>query len=369
MNTLLDQFKENIDELIPREQLTLFSSDRLVQKVFPNDRDIASVSSIRNIKRQQGGYSYSLFLSGLISFLEERYASQFQSDFPRGLPTARADGGFLLEDAIDWIVDRIKALPGPILGYFHFLPPHDPYRTRSEFIGHFRNDGFLVDDKPMDIFARNQDNDLPVLRQYYDEFILYVDHEFGRMVDQLENSGQLENTILVMTSDHGEMFERGIAMHNSDALYEPLIRIPLLIFDPSKKYHRDVYEPTSAADLLPTLAHLSGQQTPQWAEGVLLPPYKQINMPVDRNIYAIQSHDTGREDILSKASITLIKGRYKLHYYFGYSETGGNDLVKMFNIKDDPEEMNDLSELEKGITSELLKELKARLAEVNEPYL
>ncbi|MBV5323309.1 hypothetical protein JZU51_00825, partial [bacterium] len=73
MNTLFDQFKEHIDEYIPREQLTLFSSDRLVQKVFPNDRDIASVGWIRNVKRQEEGYAYSLFLSGLISSLEEKY--------------------------------------------------------------------------------------------------------------------------------------------------------------------------------------------------------------------------------------------------------------------------------------------------------
>jgi len=370
-NTLFDQFKQNIDEYIPREQLTLFSSDRLVQKAFPKDRDIASVGWIRNIKRQQEGYAYSLFLSGLISSLEERYASQYRSQFPRGLPTARADGGFLLEHAIDWTVDRIKAAPGPVFGYFHYLPPHDPYRTHSEFFGQFRNDGYKVDEKPLDVLAtyQDKDRDMKVLRQYYDEFILYVDREFGRMVDLLEDSGQLENTILVLTSDHGEMFERGIAMHDSNALYEPLIRIPLLIFEPGIKTRTDVYEPTSAVDLLPTLAHLSGHPIPQWTEGFLLPPYQQTTAPSDRSIYAVRSYYAERTNALTQASITLVKGRYKLHYYFGYSETGGNDLVKLFDVKDDPGEMKDLSEVKKDITSEMLRELKVRLAEADEPYL
>jgi arylsulfatase A-like enzyme len=369
VNTLFDQFKAHIDEYIPREQLTLFSSDRLVQKTFPNDRDIASVGWIRNVKRQEEGYAYSLFLSELITSLEERYSAQFRSQFPRGLPTARADGGFLLEHAIDWIVDRIQAATDPVLGYFHFLPPHDPYRTRNEFFGNFRNDGFKVEDKSLDIFAKYKDSDMQVLRQYYDEFILYVDREFGRMFDLLESSGKLEDTILVLTSDHGEMFERGIAMHDSKALYQPLIRIPLLIFEPGVTTRTDVYESTGAVDLLPTLAHLSGLPVPEWTEGTLLPPYQQSDTPADRSIYAVRSYDAEQMEPLSEASIVLVKGRYKLHYYFGYAEIDGKELVKLFDVQDDPGEMNDLSHLKKDVAGEMLKELKTKLKEADSPYV
>jgi len=370
VNTLFDQFKEHIDEYIPREQLTLFSSDRLVQKAFPNDRDIASVGWIRNIKRQQEGYAYSLFLSGLISSLEERYVSQYNSQFPRGLPTARDEGGFLLEQAVDWIVDRIKVAPGPVFGYFHFLPPHDPYKTPSEFFGRFRNDGYQMEAKPKDGLATYQPyRDMDVLRQYYDEFILYVDREFGRMFDLLESTGQLENTIVVLTSDHGEMFERGIIMHGTDALYEPLIRVPLLIFEPRVTTRTDVYESTSAVDLLPTLAHLSGLPIPAWTEGTLLPPYQQTDTAVDRSIYAVRSYYAERTDPLSQASVVLVKGQYKMHYYFGYAEVDGNELVKLFDVREDPGEMNDLSQSQKDVADEMLKELKEKLAEAEKPYL
>jgi arylsulfatase A-like enzyme len=371
VNTLFDQFKEHIDEYIPREQLTLFSSDRLVQKVFPNDRDIASVGWIRNVKRQDEGYAYSLFLSGLISSLEEKYVAQYSSQFPRGIPTARDEGGFLLEHAVDWITERIQAAPGPVFGYFHFLPPHDPYRTPSEFFGQFRNDGFKVEDKPLDVLATYQDTDRDanILRQYYDEFILYVDREFGRMFDLLESSGQLENTVLVLTSDHGEMFERGIIMHGTDALYEPLIRVPLLIFEPGVTTRKDIYEPTSAVDLLPTLAHLSGHAIPEWTEGTLLPPYQQAEAPADRSIYAVRSYYAEGTAALSQASTVLVKGRYKLHYYFGYAEVDGKELVKLFDVRDDPGEMNDLSQSQKDIADEMLNELKASLAKAEKPYL
>ena len=365
VNTFFDQFKAHIDEWIPREQLTLFSSDRLIQKVFPNDRDIASVSWVRNIKIQQEGYAYSLFLSRIISFIEEKYSTQYKSQFPRGLPTAHADGGFLLEQAVDWVVGRIKSAPGPVFGYFHFLPPHDPYRTRRDFAGKFRNDNYQSTNKPLDVFAKDQTDDASILRQYYDEFILYVDSEFGRMFDLLEAAGQLENTIFVLTSDHGEMFERGIAGHVTDALYEPLIRIPLLIFEPGVKKRRDVYEPTSALDLMPTLAHLAGYPAQEWSEGALLPPYQQTDAAADRNIFAVRSYTAKDTGPLSQASVMLVKGRYKLHYYFGYSEIGGKELVKLFDVKDDPGEMNDLSQSKKDIASEMLDELKAKLKEAN----
>jgi len=208
-----------------------------------------------------------------------------------------------------------------------------------------------------------------VLRQDYDESILYVDREFKRMIDLLESSGQMENTILVLTSDHGEMFERGIVMHGTDALYEPLIRIPLLIFEPGVTTRTDVYESTSAVDLLPTLAHLSGHSIPEWSEGALLPPYQQTGDSVDRSIYAIRSYYAEGTAPLSQASIVLVKGRYKLHYYFGYSEIDGKELVKLFDVQDDPGEMSDLSQSQKDIADEMLKELKANLAKAEKPYL
>ncbi|MBV5323307.1 hypothetical protein JZU51_00815, partial [bacterium] len=76
-----------------------------------------------------------------------------------------------------------------------------------------------------------------------------------------------------------------------------------------------------------------------------------------------------RTEPLSQASIVLVKGRYKLHYYFGYAEIDGSELVKLFDVQDDPGEMNDLSQSQKGIASEMLNELKASLAKAEKPYL
>jgi arylsulfatase A-like enzyme len=368
VNTLFDQFKNHIDEWIPRDQLMLFSSDKIVQKVFSNDRDISAVAWVRNVKIKEGEYVYSLFLSKLVTALENKFSAKYESQFPRGLPSVRTDGGFLLEHAVDWLADRIIANPKPLLGYFHFFPPHDPYRTHSEFIGRFLNDDYQPVEKPEDIFAIDQALDAKLLRRIYDEFILYVDREFGRLFEILESSGQLENTILVLTSDHGEMFERGVAGHITDSLYQPLVRVPLLIFDPSNKERQDVHVPTSAVDLLPTLAHLSGLAVPEWTEGVILPPYQDEQPLAERSIFSVRSYDAPADEPLSEASVVIIKGRYKLHYYFGYSILQGQELIKLFDIEADPEELNDLVNVEVEIAAALLKEIKDRLAETNGRY-
>jgi hypothetical protein len=65
----------------------------------------------------------------------------------------------------------------------------------------------------------------------------------------------------------------------------------------------------------------------------------------------------------------LVKENYKLHYYFGYPEAPEDGLVKLFDLKSDPEELVDLYPSKDELALELLDELKGKLAEVNKPYL
>ena len=96
--------------------------------------------------------------------------------------------------------------------------------------------------KPQDVFSSKL---LPpeLLRQRtsYDEYILYLDQEFGRLFDYLESSGALDNTWVVLTADHGELFERGVRGHISPLLYQPVVRIPLMIFEPGSTARVDIH--------------------------------------------------------------------------------------------------------------------------------
>ena len=368
-NTLLRQFQRDIDEYIPREKLFI-NNDGLIRKLFAHDEDIATVSWSRDMKWSEGAYSYSLFLSHLYDRYQKSKIAGYKDLFPNGLPSTNGDNYYTLEEGVDWLEGRITQLPQPFFAYFHFHPPHFPYKPRREFNGIFVNDSWKPFDKPQDFFTEgNSYETLAKSRSHYDEFILNVDSEFARLFETLESSGLLENTWVVLTSDHGEMQERGISGHVTPTFYQPIVRIPLMIFEPGQQTSREIHTPTSAIDVMLTLLHVTGHSQPAWAEGSLLPPYApQIQQP-EKEVYAVQARNNEPTHPLSEVSIMHVQGNYKLVYYLGYDQLGiEGERSQLFDIKADPEELNDISLTQKGGSSELLARVKSKLKEVNEPY-
>lgn len=371
VSKILDQFVSHLETYVPANEL-LITDDSFIPDLFNRDDDIAQVSWIRAMKRKEEGFSYSLFLSHLYESLREHSIANIRSQFPRGIPSIYNDNYFLLEQAIERFANDLRWISQPFLGYFHFWPPHAPYLTHQEFFNRFKDDGWNVNVKPDNVFSKNKER-ISKLYQYrmeYDEFILYVDREFGKFMEQLESTGMTANTWVVFTSDHGEMFERGIVGHKTPVLYEPIIRVPLLIFEPGRKSREDVYTPTSAVDLLSTLLHIAGQPSAGWSEGVILPPFNNHYAGESKNIYVLEAAKNQKYQPFSIATAAMIRDRYKLTYFWGYEELGGEDgeLVELYDLENDPEEFNNLylSKRETGL--ELLNELKAKLAKVDKPY-
>lgn len=370
-NILLEQARLDMDELVPRKTLFLGSYDSFINSLFENDDDIASVSWTRNTNLKDAGYGYSLLFSHLHRVLQEGRDPSLKRLFPRGLPsTGDISSQFLLETAVDWISERLARLSRPFVGYFHLLPPHGPYNTSHDFYNRFKDDGLNPIVKPEDIFSEQISYGTLLRRRTdYDEFILYVDREFGRFYDALETSGLLANTWLVLTSDHGEMFERGISAHSTDALYEPVIRIPLLIFEPGREQGVDIHAPTSAADVLPTLAHVTGRPIPDWTDGVVLPPFAASENDPNRSVFVVRAAKNPQLAPLQRASVSLVQDRYKLLYFFGYPKLGGQERLRLYDLQGDPEEMHDLADSHKDVSEEMLRELKATIEEKDLPYL
>ncbi len=363
---LLRQFGDSIDQLIPRDRLYLGGGGISPVGWFPNDDDIATVGWNRFAELDQG-HAYSLFFSTAQKLSEERRLARYAAQFPDGLPGTAAKQPFLLEDAVSWFRAAMPQLPQPFLGYLHFLPPHVPYRPSAEFYGRFAHDNLQFPKKPIDIFhSPVAPADQSKRRETYDEFLLYADKALGAFYKSLEAAGLADNTWLIFTSDHGEMFERGLLAHDGEALYEPIIRVPLLIFEPGRRERLDIHDVTSAVDVLPTLAHVTGHAAPAWSEGRLLPPFGPED--AGRPTYAVRAREDNPMAPLTMASAVLAKGSHKLHYYFGYPVLKGSELVKLFDVRADPEEMNDLAAVQKDVAAELLQQVKAKIAEVNKPY-
>ncbi|HEY5983201.1 MAG TPA: sulfatase-like hydrolase/transferase [Anaerolineales bacterium] len=368
-NILLEQAKDDLEELVPWKTLFLGSYDSFLHSLFVNDNDIASVSWTRNVNLAEEGYAYSLLFSHLHRVLQESRDPELTRLFPRGVPsTGDVSSQFLLETAVDWISNRVARIARPFAGYFHLMPPHGPYHTSHDFFNRFRDDGLKPVSKPDDIFSDNLSYaTLLKRRTEYDEFIMYVDQEFGRFYEALQGSGLVSNTWIVLTSDHGEMFERGISAHSTEVLYEPVIRIPLMIFEPGRETRLDIHTRTSAVDILPTLAHVTGKPLPAWTEGKVLPPFAEPD--ANRRIEVVRAARNPGNEPLTRASTVLVRGQYKLQYFRGYPEKGVDELAQLYDLEADPEEMTDLAASQPDVAGELLAELKAKMMEKDKPYM
>lgn len=346
-----------IDDHKPRQDLYV-NSDFWLSKIFGWDYDTASTAWVRLAKKFDDGYANSLFLSNLYSLINIQDQNKILEEYPMGLPSVEGDNYFYPETAIDWIAETTNTLENPYVGYFHLLPPHDPYHTRRDFSGTFKNDGFKPVHKPEHPLTTNvSDQKLDSRRKEYDEYILLVDHEINRLYKTLEENHILDNTWLIVTSDHGEMFERGILGHIQPTFHQPLMHVPLMIFPPGQQERIDVYNPTAAIDLIPTLLHVTGKTIPGWLEGELLPPYNNNPNP-DRLIFGMDGRFSDQEGPFTTGTVMLRRGDYKLTYLFGsknkYKALNGEELYELYNLKKDPEELDNLFETKPDIAQGML---------------
>lgn len=353
---LLHEFGADLEQLTKTKELALFFEKQLTESLYYGDHNTALMGERELIRGLSNKIPANLFLSvlhrvwrtKLKSDLNERYADAF----PRGVPSTNASPLlFLLEDGIDWILDQLIRNTDPMFGYFHFFPPHEPYNTRREFVDVFKDDWKPVE-KPEHRFSHGlKQATLNERRRLYDEYIRYADAEFGRLINLMGQQGLLENTYVILTSDHGEMFERGIIEHVTQTLFEPIIRIPLVVYRPGQGSRIDVRTPSSCIDLLPTLARITGRSIPNWSEGYVLPTFGNTSPPDGRSIYALEAKQNPKQAPLGKVTLALIKGDYKLIGYFGYGEE--DPQFELYDVVRDPEELEDMYSPSSSLSMEL----------------
>jgi arylsulfatase A-like enzyme len=169
--------------------------------------------------------------------------------------------------ATAWLRDRGRA---PFFLFLHTYDVHD----RCPFQEHTNVRAFVPwDDLDAAGTAR--------LLSYYDDLIAETDTRIGTLLAEIDALGRREDTIIVITSDHGELFnEHGDRGHGCKPLYDPLVRVPLLIRYPAGFEPRAPgRSPVGIVDVAPTILKLLGLPQPATMTGAPLPGFGTEEQP------------------------------------------------------------------------------------------
>ena len=262
----------------------------------------------------------------------------------------------------------------PFLLWISFTHPHSPYLTTQHYWDLYHHDQvdmptvpeFSLDEMdPMsrwlyyahggDLHEVNEAH-IRTARHAYYGMCSYIDDKVGRILDTLSHLAIEEETVVVFTSDHGEMLgERGMWFKQS--FYEWSARIPLIIKVPGMQAKKRVNDLTSLVDLLPTFVDIASQDegSPKPASSLdgnsLLPLMAGENGQWNNRVI---SEYTG-EGVVAPCRM-IRRDDMKFIYTHGHPDL-------MYNLTDDPHELNNLigqpqyAELEKALKVELFERL------------
>jgi arylsulfatase A-like enzyme len=353
---ILGQFKAEIDRILPPHAFSLV--DSMIGARLGGSP--AVYRAFDEFLFKDGTPPASLVFS-LVDRVQthRRVARTPSKDYYEGLPRVGDYPIFFkLRDVYDGLIETIEALTAPYLAYLHLWSPHDPYKPSNVFIGVF-TDHWRPAIKPNHRLGTDIPNGRLIgKRKNYDELIANVDAEFGRLMDELVGKGLLQNTYIVVTSDHGELLERGVEGHITPLLYEPVTQVPLLISTLGQQKRQDVHSPTNSIQLLPSLLHAAGRTVPEWSAGEYLPGMGGEE-DYERSTFAVEAKDNRAYSPLKKATVAMYKGTYKLIYYIGYEK---EDAFELYDLENDYEELTDLYPARPAV----LKSMQAELLEAFE---
>ena len=233
-------------------------------------------------------------------------------------------------------IETLTAVPKdhPFLAWFHYMDPHDEYKTHPES-PHFGK--------------------LP--RDLYDEEVFSTDRWIGTLLDFVEQQPWAARTAIIVTADHGEAFgEHGMSRHAHE-VWEELVHVPLFVMVPGAA-PRVIDTPRGAVDLAPTYIELLGAKPSAALPGTSLVAElrsAKTEPPAARDVIVDLP-----EDEYNERRRALVHGSTKLIAF-------GNDVrFALYDLEADPREADDLSRKRPELAAEmrlLYKEASKRIIE------
>lgn len=162
---------------------------------------------------------------------------------------------------------------GPLFMFLNYMEAHDPYRFPDSFHSEFINSDNISRRSwsDLDKFYRNGDSiDNPELRQMesqYNGAIRYLDSILEDLIKIIKSNGYYDNTMIFITSDHGEAFGENKLYGHRGGLYNELIKVPLLVKLPRSEDQSDIHSPVSNRWVFSTILNRIGASVPNDAIG------------------------------------------------------------------------------------------------------
>jgi arylsulfatase A-like enzyme len=251
------------------------------------------------------------------------------------------------DDAITYI-EQARNQEKPFFMYLAFNAPHDPRQSPREFVDMYPTEnisipqsfipeypykdsigcGSLLRDEALAPFPRTE-YAVKVNRQEYYAIITHLDQQIGRILDALEKSGEMDNTYIFYTADHG-LAVGNHGLIGKQNMYDHSIRVPLFVMGPdvpkNKKLEVDVY----LQDIMASALDVAGLPKPEYIEFNSLMPFVKGqqasgNYPAIYGCYA-----PGLQRMIRKDGFKLI--------VYPQGKT-----MRLYDVANDPQEMNDLA--------------------------
>lgn len=232
-----------------------------------------SVEMLPEVLQDEGFQTASFICNGFVS---DRFGFRQGWDSYRNYirEGRRTRSQFVAADVLEWLDGRDEEKP--FFLYVHTIDPHVPYRPPNEILSlygdvdyrgpiNFRRDSTLLENVKLGNLRLNG-RDRAHLQALYDGEITYHDRHFGSIIDGLRSRGLLDDTMVVITSDHGEEFWDHGSVGHGHSVYEELLHVPLFVRMPGDLPQR-INSPVGLIDIMPTILEALGQDVPERLSG------------------------------------------------------------------------------------------------------
>ncbi|HQU34984.1 MAG TPA: sulfatase [Anaerolineales bacterium] len=246
------------------------------------------------------------------------------------------------QSALDWIDQDDDT---PFFAFVNYYDAHAPYISpeRAKF-SNLPNPGGLVntDWTTADIYNPKTPEQAQGEIDAYDGGIYYTDQQIDVLLKELESRGKLDNTIVVITSDHGELFgEHGLCEHHN-SLYKPVIHVPLIVWYPKSAPQNmridtpvsNTFIPAMLLDMLgePEQTAFRGPPLSQlWADPAAAADFPDPIAEMAESSWVNPHHLSIRGDMVTVLSP---EWQFIAHEFNG---------IELYNLNDDPDQENNLA--------------------------